>query len=62
VVVITTGIRASPFSGLVLMSRGNHKYIKLGSKDLVVISALPVPGNERLVHRTINDLFRQVAR
>lgn len=58
-VVITTGSQGEPFSGLVLMSRGNHKYIKLGSKDLVVISALPVPGNERLVHRTINDLFRQ---
>lgn len=58
-VVITTGSQGEPFSGLVLMSRGDHKHIKLGPKDLVVISALPIPGNERLVHRTINDLFRQ---
>lgn len=58
-VVITTGSQGEPFSGLVLMSRGDHRFIKLGPKDLVVISALPIPGNERLVHRTINDLFKQ---
>ncbi|HHV52196.1 MAG: ribonuclease J [Synergistota bacterium] len=59
VAVLTTGSQGEPFSGLVLMSKGEHKYIKLGPKDLVVISALPIPGNEKLVSRTIDNLFRK---
>ena len=57
VVVLTTGSQGEPFSGLVMMSRGTHKMIKLGSKDLVIISATPIPGNEKLVSHTVNRLF-----
>lgn len=56
-VVLTTGSQGEPFSGLVLMSRGIHRMVKLGPKDLVVISATPIPGNEKLVSHTVNRLF-----
>ncbi len=57
VVVLTTGSQGEPFSGLVLMSKGEHRHISLGSKDVVAVFATPVPGNEKLVSRTINRLF-----
>jgi ribonuclease J len=56
-VVLTTGSQGEPFSGLVLMSRGEHKQIRLGERDVVVISATPIPGNEKLVSKTVNRLF-----
>jgi ribonuclease J len=56
-VVLTTGSQGEPFSGLVLMSKGEHKQVRLGDKDLVVISATPIPGNEKLVSNTVNRLF-----
>ncbi len=55
--VITTGSQGEPFSGLVLMSKGEHRYLNLGPKDLVVVNATPIPGNEKLVSHTINRLF-----
>lgn len=57
VVVLTTGSQGEPFSGLVLMSKGEHRQVRLGQRDLVIISATPIPGNEKLVSRTINMLF-----
>lgn len=56
--VLTTGSQGEPLSALRLMSAGEHKYVKLNAGDLVVISATPIPGNEDLVYRTINQLFR----
>ncbi len=56
-VVLTTGSQGEPFSGLVLMSRGTHRMVRLGDKDLVIISATPIPGNEKLVSHTVNRLF-----
>lgn len=57
VVVMTTGSQGEPFSGLVLMSQGQHRNITLGPKDLVAVFATPIPGNERLVSNTVNRLF-----
>ncbi len=57
VVVLTTGSQGEPFSGLVMMSRGTHRTVRLGPKDLVIISATPIPGNEKLVSHTVNRLF-----
>lgn len=57
VLVLTTGSQGEPFSGLVMMSKGANRQIRLGSKDLVVVSATPIPGNEKLVSDTINRLF-----
>lgn len=56
-VVMTTGSQGEPFSGLVLMSRGEHRVISLGEKDVVAIFATPVPGNEKLVSGTVDRLF-----
>lgn len=56
-VVMTTGSQGEPFSGLVLMSKGAHHRVKLGSKDVVALFANPIPGNEKLVSNTINRLF-----
>jgi len=58
VVVLSTGSQGEPFSGLVLMSRGQHKHISLGPKDLVAVFATPIPGNEKMVSNTINHLFK----
>lgn len=57
VAVLTTGSQGEPFSGLVTMSKGAHKQVKLGPNDLVVVSATPIPGNEKLVSNTVNRLF-----
>jgi len=56
-VVMTTGSQGEPFSGLVMMSRGEHKQITLGEKDAVFLLASTIPGNEKLVNNTINRLF-----
>lgn len=56
-VVLTTGSQGEPFSGLVLMSKGEHRHITLGQKDVVAVFASPIPGNEKLVSRTINRLY-----
>ncbi|MEI7831608.1 MAG: ribonuclease J [bacterium] len=61
IVVLTTGSQGEPLSALRLMSAGEHKFIKIRQGDLVVMSATPIPGNEDLVYRTINQLFRQGA-
>jgi len=58
VVVLTTGSQGEPFSGLVLMSRGQHRNINLCSKDLVAVFATPIPGNEKTVSNTLNRLFQ----
>ncbi|MBN1333059.1 MAG: ribonuclease J [Synergistales bacterium] len=57
-VILTTGSQGEPFSGLVLMSRGQHRNISLGSSDVVAVFATPVPGNEKMVSNTINHLFK----
>jgi len=56
-VVMTTGSQGEPFSGLVMMSRGEHKQIALGDRDAVFLLASAIPGNEKLVNNTINRLF-----
>ncbi len=56
-VIMTTGSQGEPFSGLVTMSRGENRLIKLGNRDAVFILASVIPGNEKLVNNTINRLF-----
>lgn len=56
--VLATGSQGEPFSALSLMATNNHKWVKIKEGDTVIISATPVPGNETLVHSTINSLFR----
>ncbi|MHB9036305.1 MAG: ribonuclease J [Armatimonadota bacterium] len=61
VVIITTGSQGEPLSALSRMASDEHKQIKIGEGDTVIISATPIPGNEDLIMRTINRLFKQGA-
>ena len=58
VVVMTTGSQGEPMSGLARMSVRDHKDFRIVPGDTVVISATPIPGNEKSVHKTINNLCR----
>jgi ribonuclease J len=58
VVVMTTGSQGEPMSGLARMSVRDHKQFRIVPGDTVVISATPIPGNEKSVHRTINNLCK----
>ncbi|HEY9793706.1 MAG TPA: ribonuclease J, partial [Candidatus Obscuribacterales bacterium] len=57
VVVLTTGSQGEPLSALSRIARDEHKQIKIQRGDTVIVSATPIPGNERLIANTINNLF-----
>jgi ribonuclease J len=59
VVVVATGSQGEPTSAMVRMSVSDHRQITLREGDTVVLSAAPIPGNEELFNRTIDNLFRQ---
>ncbi len=61
VVLLTTGSQGEPTSALVRITNRDNSQIRIIPGDTVVISATPVPGNETLVNRTIDSLFRQGA-
>lgn len=56
-VIITTGSQGEPMSALTRMARGEHKKISVTAHDYIIISATPIPGNEKLVGKVINDLM-----
>jgi ribonuclease J len=58
VVVMTTGSQGEPMSALTRLSVRDHKKFKIVPGDTVVISATPIPGNEKNVSKTINNLYR----
>jgi len=60
-VIITTGSQGEPLSALSRMALDEHKKISICPGDTVIISATPIPGNEDLVLRTINRLYKQGA-
>jgi ribonuclease J len=61
-VIITTGSQGEPLSALSRMAMDEHKHIKIEEGDTVIISATAIPGNENLVMRTINRLFKRGAK
>jgi ribonuclease J len=61
IVFITTGSQGEPTSALVRMANRDHRQVHILRGDTVVISATPVPGNEGLVNRTVDNLFKQGA-
>jgi ribonuclease J len=58
ITLITTGTQGEPMSGLVRISNGMHDGINITKGDTVVISADPIPGNERVISNTVNKLFK----
>ncbi len=61
VVFVTTGSQGEPTSALVRMANRDHRQLHILRGDTVVISATPIPGNEALVNRTVDNLFKQGA-
>jgi ribonuclease J len=61
VVIITTGSQGEPMSALYRMAFSDHKKVDIVPGDLVIISATPIPGNEKLVSKVINELFKKGA-
>jgi len=57
VVIITTGSQGEPMSGLVRMATSGHR-IEIEPNDMVIISATPIPGNEKLVSNVVNHLYK----
>ena len=59
--LITTGSQGEPMSALSRMAYSDHRKVEIGSGDLVVISANPIPGNEKSVNRMVNELCHKGA-
>ncbi|RJQ39702.1 MAG: ribonuclease J [Dehalococcoidia bacterium] len=61
IVFVTTGSQGEPTSALVRIANRDFRQLHIVPGDTVVISASPIPGNEALIHRVINDIFKQGA-
>ncbi len=61
IVVVSTGSQGEPMSALTRMANGDNPSVTVGANDTVIISASPIPGNEKLVYRVINNLYRKGA-
>jgi len=61
IVILTTGSQGEPLAALSRVAAGTHRTIEAGPGDVVIISAHPIPGNERGVSRTINSLMKRGA-
>ena len=61
IVFITTGSQGEPTSALVRMANRDHRQVHIQRGDTIVISATPIPGNEAVVNRTVDNLFKQGA-
>ena len=59
ITIISTGSQGEPMSALYRMAFSEHNKIELGVDDVVVISASPIPGNEKFVSKIINEMFRK---
>lgn len=58
IVIITTGSQGEPMSGLSRMSISEHKKVEISKGDLVIISATPIPGNEKSISQVIDQLYK----
>ncbi len=61
IVIVTTGSQGEPMSALTRMATSDHRWLNIEPGDTVIISATPIPGNEKLVSKTVDLLFRQGA-
>ena len=58
VVLVTTGSQGEPMSALSRMANSEHKKVEVGPEDFIIISANPIPGNEKMVGSVINELMK----
>jgi ribonuclease J len=58
VVIITTGSQGEPMSALTRMAYSDHRKVEVTKDDLIIISASPIPGNEKPISNVINELFK----
>ena len=58
IVLITTGSQGEPMAALSRMATGDHRKVEITKEDFIIISATPIPGNEKHVSRVVNDLLR----
>ena len=61
IVLITTGSQGEPLSALARMAGGTHRQFSIGPNDFIIISATPIPGNEKMVTKVVNGLLKQGA-
>ncbi|MEW9094062.1 MAG: ribonuclease J [Clostridiaceae bacterium] len=61
VTIITTGSQGEPMSALARIAFSTHRKITIEPKDLFIISASPIPGNEKLISRVVNQLYKKGA-
>ena len=57
-VIATTGAQGEPMAGLARMANRDHRWVEIKQTDTVIVSASPIPGNEEVVGRTIDNLFK----
>jgi ribonuclease J len=62
IVFVTTGSQGEPTSALVRMGNRDHRQLHIHRGDTIIISATPIPGNEAVVNRVVDNLFKQGAR
>jgi ribonuclease J len=58
VVIATTGAQGEPMAGLARMANRDHRWVEIKPGDTVIVSASPIPGNEEVVGRTVDNLFK----
>ncbi len=59
IVIVTTGSQGEPMSALYRMAYSDHKKVEIGPEDFIIISANPIPGNEKTVGAVINELMKR---
>ena len=60
--IISTGSQGEPMSALTRMAQGEYNKVTVGENDTVIISATPIPGNEKMIYRVINNLYKKGAK
>ncbi len=59
IIIITTGSQGEPMSALTRMAFSEHRKVEVGPDDYIIISATPIPGNEKTVGRVVNELMKR---
>ncbi len=61
IVIVSTGSQGEPMSALTRMASGEFNKVTIGENDTIIISASPIPGNEKMIYKVINNLYRKGA-